>query len=66
MLYIYANINSSMLFGLSGLLKWQIVADESDVPFSRKVVAFVKQIVHELLAPPTLAAVSFPNIYLTV
>ncbi|XP_008242098.1 PREDICTED: uncharacterized transporter YBR287W [Prunus mume] len=34
-----------------------IVADESDVPFSRKVVAFVKQILHELLAPPTVAAI---------
>ncbi|KAL6274247.1 hypothetical protein ACE6H2_024939 [Prunus campanulata] len=34
-----------------------IVADESDVPFSRKVVAFVKQIFHELLAPPTVAAI---------
>ncbi|BFG39470.1 hypothetical protein CerSpe_257440 [Prunus speciosa] len=33
------------------------VADESDVPFSRKVVAFVKQILHELLAPPTVAAI---------
>ncbi|CAL9027390.1 unnamed protein product [Prunus brigantina] len=32
-------------------------ADESDVPFSRKVVAFVKQILHELLAPPTVAAI---------
>lgn len=55
-----------MLFGLSGFLKWQIVADESDIPFSRKVVAFVKQILHELLAPPTVAAVSFSNISLTV
>lgn len=34
-----------------------IVADESDVPFIRKVVAFVKQILHELLAPPTVAAI---------
>lgn len=34
-----------------------IVADESDIPFSRKVVAFVKQILHELLAPPTVAAI---------
>lgn len=34
-----------------------IGADESDVPFSRKVVAFVKQILHELLAPPTVAAI---------
>ncbi|CAB4318363.1 unnamed protein product [Prunus armeniaca] len=34
-----------------------IVADESDVPFSRKVVAFVKQLLHELLAPPTVAAI---------
>lgn len=55
-----------MFFGLSGFLKWQIVADESDVPFIRKVVAFVKQILHELLAPPTVAAVSFSNISLTV
>ncbi|CAB4287991.1 unnamed protein product [Prunus armeniaca] len=38
-------------------MKSRIVADESDVPFSRKVVAFVKQLLHELLAPPTVAAI---------
>ncbi|KAM1047489.1 hypothetical protein ACFX2C_026840 [Malus domestica] len=34
-----------------------VAPDESNVPFSHKVLAFVRQILHELLAPPTLAAV---------
>lgn len=53
-----------MLFGLSALLKWQIVPHEPDVPFARKVVAFFQQILKELLAPPTLAAVSSHTILL--
>ncbi|KAB2623626.1 transporter [Pyrus ussuriensis x Pyrus communis] len=34
-----------------------VAPDESNMPFSHKVFAFFRQILHELLAPPTVAAI---------